>query len=237
MTDDHAYRSAKELAAAIAAKEVSSRELVISAADRIDRLDKDVNAVVRLDLDGALAAASAADEATAAGRSSGPLHGVPMTIKDSFQTKGLVTTSGAPELADFVPEIDADPVARHRSAGAVVVGKTNLPIWAGDVQSFNDVYGTTSNPWDLARSPGGSSGGSAAALAAGFTPIEIGSDIGGSIRNPASMCGVVGHKPSTGCAVPGARSPACPAPTPRPTSRSWAPWPGRSTTSSSGSIS
>ena len=198
MTDDHAYRSAKELAAAIAAKEVSSRELVISAADRIDRLDKDVNAVVRLDLDGALAAASAADEATAAGRSSGPLHGVPMTIKDSFQTKGLVTTSGAPELADFVPEIDADPVARHRSAGAVVLGKTNLPIWAGDVQSFNDVYGTTSNPWDLARSPGGSSGGSAAALAAGFTPIEIGSDIGGSIRNPASMCGVVGHKPSYG---------------------------------------
>ena len=198
MTDEHAYRSARDLAAAIAAKEVSSRELVISAADRIERLDKDVNAVVRLDLDGALAAASDADDATAAGRSSGPLHGVPMTIKDSFQTKGLITTSGAPELADFVPGVDADPVARHRGAGAVVLGKTNLPIWAGDVQSFNEVYGTTSNPWNLAHSPGGSSGGSAAALAAGFTPIEIGSDIGGSIRNPASMCGVVGHKPSYG---------------------------------------
>lgn len=198
MSDEHAYSSALHQAAAVAAGEVSSRELVISAADRIDRLDHGVNAVVRVDLDAALAAAATADEATANGQSVGPLHGVPVTIKDSFQTKDLITTSGAPELADFVPSVDADPVARYRSAGAVILGKTNLPIWAGDVQSFNEVYGTTSNPWDLTRSPGGSSGGSAAALAAGLTPIEIGSDIGGSIRNPAAMCGVVGHKPSYG---------------------------------------
>ncbi|MCP3936820.1 MAG: amidase [Actinomycetia bacterium] len=198
MTPEVAYSSAIEQAAAVAAREVSSRELVLAAASRIAEMDTDVNSVVRVDIDAALAAAAEADSAVAAGQDLGPLHGVPLTIKDSFQTKGLITTSGAPELADFVPEVDADPVARYRSAGAVVLGKTNLPIWAGDVQSFNDVYGTTSNPYDLRRSPGGSSGGSAAALAAGLTPLEIGSDIGGSIRNPAGMTGVVGHKPSYG---------------------------------------
>jgi amidase len=198
VSDDTAYWSTRETAAAVAAKDVSARELLTAALDRVARLDGPVNAVVRLDADRAFAAADAADEAVARGDAVGPLHGVPVTIKDSFQTEGLVTTSGAPVLADFVPAADADPVARYRSAGAVVFGKTNLPIWAGDAQSYNEVYGTTSNPWDLNRSPGGSSGGSAAALAAGYTPLELGSDIGGSIRNPASMCGVCGHKPSYG---------------------------------------
>ena len=121
-----------------------------------------------------------------------------MTVKDSFETAGMRTTSGAPELAGHVPDRDSDPVARMRAAGAVIAGKTNLPIYAGDCQSYNEVFGTTNNPWNTARTPGGSSGGAAAALAAGLTPIEVGSDIGGSIRGPASTCGVTGHKPSYG---------------------------------------
>ncbi len=129
---------------------------------------------------------------------SAPLHGVPMTIKDSFQTEGCITTSGAPDLAQHLPDADAWPVARLRAAGAIPFAKTNLPIFAGDIQSFNDVYGTTNNPHDLDRTCGGSSGGSAAALSMGFTPIELGSDIGGSIRVPAHYCGVMGHKPSFG---------------------------------------
>jgi amidase len=166
--------------------------------ERIDRLDKPINSVVTLDAERARAEADAADAALARGEIRGPLHGVPMTIKDSFQTAGMRTTSGAPELADFVPQEDAWPVARLRAAGAVVFGKTNLPLYAGDLQSYNDVFGTTNNPYDLSRTPGGSSGGSAAALACGFTPLELGSDIGGSIRLPSHMSGVVGHKPSYG---------------------------------------
>ena len=125
-----------------------------------------------------------------------------MTIKDSFQTEGCITTSGSPELADFVPTEDAWPVARLRDAGAIPFAKTNLPLFADDIQSFNEVYGTTNNPHDLDRTPGGSSGGSSAALAMGFTPLELGSDIGGSIRVPAHYSGVMGHKPSYGI-VPG----------------------------------
>ncbi len=201
---DYAYQSAIETAAAVANGSVSSRDLVAAAYDRINRLDGPINAVVRRDEEAAYAAADAADAAVSARAALGPLHGVPITLKDSLQTKGLITTSGAPELADHVPIEDAAPVKAYRDAGAVIIAKTNLPIWAGDVQSYNDVYGTTSNPYDFGRSPGGSSGGSGASLAAGFTPIEIGSDIGGSIRNPAAMCGVVGHKPSYGlCSAKG----------------------------------
>jgi amidase len=161
-------------------------------------LDGPVNAVVTIDAERALAEADAADAALARGEVRGPLHGVPMTVKDSFSTKGMRTTSGAPELSDHIPTEDAAPVARLRAAGAVIYGKTNLPIYAGDFQSYNAVFGCTSNPYDLARTPGGSSGGSAAALACGFTPIELGSDIGGSIRFPSHMSGVVGHKPTYG---------------------------------------
>jgi amidase len=142
--------------------------------------------------------ADAVDAALARGELRGPLHGVPMTVKDSFQTAGMRTTSGAPELSEFIPEEDAWPVARLREAGAIIFGKTNLPIYAGDMQSYNEVFGTTNNPHDVSRTPGGSSGGSAAALACGFTPLELGSDIGGSIRLPAHMSGVAGHKPSYG---------------------------------------
>ncbi len=181
---DHSYSTALETAASIAAKEVSSRELLEAALSRVERLDGPINAVVALDAERALAAANRADEAVARGDELGPLHGVPITIKDSFQTEGLTTTSGAPELAEFVPDKDADPVARYKDAGAIVYGKTNLPIWAGDLQSYNKVYGTTANPYDIECTPGGSSGGSSAALAAGYTPLELGSDIGGSIRTP-----------------------------------------------------
>ncbi len=194
--------SATALAAAIAAGTVSSREALEHFVARIEALDGPVNSVVCWDLDRARDAASAADAAVAAGEELGPLHGVPMTIKDSFQTQGCITTSGSPDLADFVPDADAWPVARLRAAGAVPIAKTNLPIWAGDIQSHNEVYGCTNNPHDLSRTPGGSSGGSAAALAMGFTPLELGSDIGGSIRVPAHYSGVMGHKPSYGI-VPG----------------------------------
>lgn len=190
------WMSATGLAEAIATGTVSSSEVLEHLVARIERLDRDVNAVVHWDLERARAAAARADQAVAAGEPLAPLHGVPMTVKDSFMTEGCITTSGAPELADFVPEVDAWPVAGMRRAGAIPFAKTNLPIWAGDIQSYNDVYGTTNNPWDLSRGPGGSSGGSAAALAMGFTPIEIGSDIGGSIRVPAHYSGVMGHKPS-----------------------------------------
>ena len=198
MTTDLHWWSATDLAAAIRGREVSAREALEHQIDRIQRLDGPVNAIVHWDVDRARAAARAADDAVAAGHDVGPLHGVPMTIKDSFQTVGCITTSGAPQLADFLPTEDAAPVARLRAAGAIPFAKTNLPIFAGDIQSFNDVYGTTNNPHDVTRTPGGSSGGSAAALAMGFTSLELGSDIGGSIRVPAHYSGVSGHKPSYG---------------------------------------
>lgn len=197
MTELH-WKSTTELATALAEGEVSSREAVDHFGKRIADLDGPINSVVLLDLERATSEAAAIDEARAKGRPVGPLAGVPMTIKDSYSTKGMTTTSGSPTLADHVPEGDAWPVAAVREAGAVIIGKTNLPIWAGDLQSYNEVYGTTNNPYDIERTPGGSSGGSAAALACGFTPLEIGSDIGGSIRFPSHMTGVSGHKPSYG---------------------------------------
>jgi amidase len=198
MVPDLAYLSASDLADAIRRRQVSSREALEHLLRRVETLDKTINSVVTIDAVRARAEADEADKALAREGARGPLHGVPMTIKDSLQTRGMRTTSGAPELASFVPQEDAWPVARVREAGAVIFGKTNLPIYAGDLQSYNDVFGTTNNPYDLTRTPGGSSGGSAAALACGFTPLELGSDIGGSIRLPSHMSGVVGHKPSYG---------------------------------------
>jgi amidase len=198
MAEELHWRSATELASAIREREVSSEETLDHLVARIERLDGPINSVVQWDLDRARTAARAADAVVAAGEDLPPLHGVPMTIKDSFQTEGCTTTAGAPELADFVPSDDAAPVARLRAAGAIPFAKTNLPIFAGDIQSYNDVYGTTNNPFDVEHTPGGSSGGSAAALSMGFTPIELGSDIGGSIRVPAHYSGVMGHKPSFG---------------------------------------
>jgi amidase len=193
-----AYSSAVAIADRIRQREISSREAVDYFLARVETLDEHINSVVTIDAERARTEADAADAALARGEVRGPLHGVPMTVKDSFQTAGMRTTSGAPELASFIPTEDAWPVARLREAGAIIFGKTNLPIYAGDLQSYNKVFGTTNNPHDVSRTPGGSSGGSAAALACGFTPLELGSDIGGSIRLPSHMSGIVGHKPSYG---------------------------------------
>jgi amidase len=195
---DLGFRTVTDLVAAIKAKEVGSRELLDHLLARVDEHNPALNAVVTLDVERAQAAADAADEATAGGEALGPLHGLPMTIKDVFETEGLRSTSGAPELMDHVPDHDAGAVARLKEAGAIVFGKTNLPLYAGDLQTFNQPFGVTNNPWDTSRTTGGSSGGAAAALAAGLTPLELGSDIGGSIRNPSHMCGTVGLKPSFG---------------------------------------
>ena len=157
---DLAYAAAIEIAHKIQKKELSSRETLDYFLARVESLDKTINSVVTIDAERARAEADAADAALARGENLGPLHGVPMTIKDSFQTKGMRTTSGAPELTDFVPPEDAWPVARLREAGAIIYGKTNLPIYAGDLQSYNDIFGTTNNPHDPSRTPGGSSGGS-----------------------------------------------------------------------------
>ncbi|MEM7325566.1 MAG: amidase [Actinomycetota bacterium] len=200
-TDDLQYLSAIDLAAELAAGNVSAVEALDAAVARVEARNPTVNIVVTLDVERARQRAAEIDGArTDPGRAStlGPLAGVPITIKDSLMVEGTRTTSGAPELSDFVADVDAVSVTKLKDAGAIVYGKTNLPLYAGDVQTFNEVFGRTNNPWDLARTVGGSSGGSAGSLAAGFTSMEIGSDIAGSIRNPAAMCGVVGHKPSYG---------------------------------------
>jgi amidase len=193
-----ATASATELARAIRSKELGSLELLDLYVDRIERLDGEVNAVVTFDLDRARDLARTADAATAAGEPLGPLHGLPVTIKDALETEGVRSTGGATELADHVPAADAPAVARLKAAGAIVFGKTNLPRWSGDWQTFNDLFGTTGNPWDTTRTTGGSSGGAAAAVSAGFTSFEVGTDIAGSVRGPSHFCGVFGLKPTWG---------------------------------------
>lgn len=198
MTLDIATATAAELASAIRHRTISSRELLDKLLARADLVNPALNAIVAWDVERATADAAAADEALARGESAGPLHGLPMTVKDVWETEGLVTTSGAAQLARHVPASDALAVARLRQAGAIIFGKTNTPEYAGDWQTYNDVYGRTSNPWDVTRTAGGSSGGAAAAVAAGLTPLELGSDIGGSIRVPSHFNGVYGLKPSWG---------------------------------------
>ena len=195
---DWAHASATRLCAALRAGEVSSRELLELYLSRIEAGDPALNAVVTLDAERARGLAGEADTAWARSEPAGPLAGLPITIKDTIETGGLRTTAGAPWFSRHVPERDAAAVSRLKAAGAIVFGKTNCPLLGGDAQSENVVFGTTGNPWALDRSPGGSSGGSAAALAAGLTTLELGSDIGGSVRNPAHYCGVYGHKPSSG---------------------------------------
>jgi amidase len=195
---DLATSSATDLLQALRSRAISSRELLQGYLDRITALNPAINAVITLDLERAHEAARIADEATAHHLDVGALHGLPITIKDSFETAGLRTTAGAPPLADHVPSTDADAVARLRAQGAVIFGKTNLPVFAMDWQSYNPLFGTTNNPWALDRTPGGSSGGAAAAVAAGFTALELGSDIRGSLRQPAHNTGVFALKPSFG---------------------------------------
>jgi amidase len=194
-------RSTRDLVAALAARELSAAELLEETVARIERLDGAINAVPVRDFERARAAASAADDALARGERR-PLLGIPMTVKESFNVAGLPTTWGFPASANWRASEDAVAVARLKAAGAMIAGKTNVPYGLGDWQSYNDVYGTTNNPWDRTRSPGGSSGGSAASLAAGYVSLEVGSDIGGSLRAPAHFCGVFSHKSTFG-AVPG----------------------------------
>ena len=189
--------TAAELAAAVARRRVGALELCNAAIARIEKLDGPINAVVVRDFDRARAQAAACDAAAARGDAK-PLLGVPMTVKESYDVAGLRTTWGLPVFRDFIAQRDAVLVARLKAAGAVILGKTNVPPALGDWQSANPIYGRTVNPLDPARTPGGSSGGGAAAVAAGMVPIELGSDIGGSIRVPAHFCGIFGHKPSYG---------------------------------------
>ena len=195
MTDLH-FRSAKQLASDIRRSKVGCLEALDAFLGRMDRFNPRLNAIVVTDVEGARRRARQADAALRKGKVWGPLHGVPMTIKESYDVAGMPTTWGLPALKDNIAPRNALAVDRLLGAGAVLFGKTNVPAWLADWQSYNDVYGTTGNPWDLSRTPGGSSGGSAAALAAGLTGFEAGSDIGSSIRNPAHYCGVYGHKPT-----------------------------------------
>jgi amidase len=204
--DDVCFRPATELAALVRTREISARELLEAHLARIEQHNPGVNAVVTLDVDGARAAADAADAALAAGEEVGPLHGLPVAHKDTHATGGMRTTWGSPLHADTVPLRDELVVARLKAAGTVRVGKTNVPEFAAGSHTFNPLFGATHNPYRHGLSAGGSSGGAAAALAAGFVPVAEGSDMGGSLRNPAAFCNVVGLRPTPG------RVPTWPAP-------------------------
>jgi amidase len=189
------FKTAVELSLALAAKKISAVELAQEAIGRIERHDGKINAICVRDFSRALQAARAADDARARDDTR-PLLGIPLTVKESYNVAGLPTTWGYPAHRDFKPTEDALAISRVKEAGGVILGKTNVPLGLGDWQSYNDIYGTTNNPFDLGRTPGGSSGGSAAALAAGYGALSLGSDIGGSLRVPAFHCGVYAHKPT-----------------------------------------
>jgi amidase len=193
---DMPFRSAIDLVRNIKSLRISAREVLELYLSRVDQFNPAINAIVVQQREQARARADLADAALARGENWGPLHGLPMTVKESYNLKGLPTTWGIPAMLGNIAAADALTVQRLTAAGAIVFGKTNVPIDLGDFQSYNEIYGTTNNPWNHLRTPGGSSGGAAAALAAGLTGLEMGSDIGGSIRNPAHFCGVFGHKPS-----------------------------------------
>jgi len=201
-----AFRSARQLASLVRRKRIGCLELLDLYLERVERHNPALNAIVVLDAERARERARQADRALARGEPLGRLHGVPMTVKESFDVEGLPTTWGVPALSGNAASRNALAVERLLRAGAVIFGKTNVPLHLADWQTFNAIYGTTRNPWDLERTPGGSSGGSAAALAAGLTALELGSDIGASIRNPAHYCGVYGHKPTYGIASPRGQS-------------------------------
>jgi amidase len=190
------FATAAEMAAAVRAKYISARELVEHTFQRIDAINPTLNAIVGDLRQPALTRAAEADKALADGRVLGPLHGVPITIKESFAYRGTPNTWGLPDLAHAISPRTAVAIERLESAGAIVVGKTNVPVMLADWQSSNPVYGTTNNPWDLSRTPGGSTGGGAAAVAAGIGALTMGTDLSGSLRVPAQFCGVYAHKPS-----------------------------------------
>lgn len=199
---DLPFCSAKQLASLIRKKKIGCLELLNLYWKRIERYNHKINAIIFMNIEAARKRAKQADKALAKGEVWGPLHGVPMTIKESYDVLGMPTTWGVPQFRDNYPTKNAIAVDRFLKAGVVLFGKTNVPLYLADWQTFNEIYGTTNNPWDVTRVPGGSSGGAAAALAAGLTGIEAGSDIGASIRNPAHYCGVYGHKPTFGIVSP-----------------------------------
>ena len=190
------FDSAHEILKKIKQKEVSSLEVLEAFLAQVEKVNPKINAVIALDAERAKDKAREADNKINLKSKLGLLHGLPMTIKDAYEVEGIVSSGGNPAWKDNIPKRNAEAVQRLVDAGAIIFGKTNVPFLSSDLQSFNKIYGTTNNPWDLERTPGGSSGGSAAALAAGMTPLELGSDIGGSIRVPAHFCGLYGHKPS-----------------------------------------
>ena len=191
------FASIGKLSDALRSGNISAPDLLEHTISRIEALDQRLNAIVVRDFDRARESAKAADAALARGERR-PLLGIPVTLKEPFNLAGLPTTWGYPQFKDFMPMEDALVVSRLKEAGAVIIGKTNIPVGLRDFQSYNEIYGMTNNPWDVGRSPGGSAGGSAASLAAGFEALSMGSDIGGSIRVPAHFCGIYGHKPTLG---------------------------------------
>ena len=196
--DDLCFTSAVDLAAMIRAKKVSAREVMQAHLAQIERVNPAVNAIVTLVAERAMADAASADDELARGKLRGPLHGLPIAHKDLVATKGIRTTQGSPFFRDFVPDADAPIITLIRKAGAITIGKTNTPEFGAGSHTFNPVFGATKNPYGLTRSCGGSSGGAAVALACGMVPIADGSDTGGSLRNPAAFCNVVGFRPSPG---------------------------------------
>ncbi|MBW0146782.1 amidase [Marinobacter arenosus] len=194
--DSMHYQPAHALLADLKSGKLTSETLTRRFLERIRQHNGAVNAVVTLDESRALEQARAADRKLAAGEAPAALQGLPLTLKDTWEVSGMTTTAGAPALKQHVPQQHADVAQRLEEAGAVILGKTNVPVYATDLQSYNKLFGVTSNPYQLAHTPGGSSGGAAAALASGMTPLEVGSDLAGSIRTPAHFCGVFGHKPT-----------------------------------------
>ena len=190
------FQSAKLQAKAIRKRELKPSDLIEAHFDQIDKFYPEINAVIWQDRETAKELAFQMDKEVERGEFRGPLHGIPMTVKESFNISGAPTTWGDPENKNNIAETDSDAVHRLRNAGAIVFGKTNVPLNLVEWQTFNEIYGTTNNPWDVTRTPGGSSGGSAAALSTGMTALEVGSDAGSSIRNPAHYCGVFGMKPT-----------------------------------------
>ena len=203
-SDELVYMTATEMAAKIRKKDLSAREVMQAHLAQIERVNPRVNAIVTLVAERAMADAARADEAMARGQSLGPLHGLPIAHKDLVETAGIRTTRGSPFYRDFVPTNDAPIIQRMRAAGAVTLGKTNTPEFGAGSHTFNTIFGATKNPYDTGRTCGGSSGGAAVALATGMVPIADGSDTGGSLRNPAAFCNVVGFRPSPGRVYTGA---------------------------------
>ncbi len=187
------FESANDLVKKIKSKEISSVELLNALLEQIEKVNPRINAVVALDQENAIEKAKLADNTK---NKDGLLFGLPMTVKDAFEVEGLVSTGGNPAWKNNVPKKNAEAIQKLVDSGAIIFGKTNVPYLSADIQTFNEIYGVTNNPWNLERTPGGSSGGSSAALAAGMTPLELGADLAGSIRLPANFCGLYGHKPS-----------------------------------------